>query len=218
MKKNAFNKKISLLLAVASTIAIFTTNVFAWWNYAIKLNLPKYNSYWYYFHETVPTSFKTPTINASYTWNNANVGMTLNNSVVTKTGGVTLGDSMSYIVYCDFTAVSWLPDGSGAACVALNNPYVGFDVFINSSITFGNGSSNNYQDRQGVMTHEFGHALGLADIYLAYGSQVGSVPTLYGTSYYKDINNVEYYNMAYYLRTLTQDDKEGIKAVVNLIK
>ena len=75
-----------------------------------------------------------------------------------------------------------------------------FDIALNSKIPFGDASSNpNVIDLQSIITHEFGHALGLNDIYDSECSNV----TMYVYGFFGDTQK----------RTLEKPDIKGIKKI-----
>ncbi len=80
-----------------------------------------------------------------------------------------------------------------------NNPngYIEFDIVFNDNYNWGSDGGSGKMDIQHVATHEFGHGLGLSDLY---GNADGA-KTMYGHTYEGEIQN----------RTLEPDDIAGMR-------
>lgn len=65
------------------------------------------------------------------------------------------------------------------------------DILVNRDHDFSFGAQASHYDFQSVMTHEFGHVLGLTDVYEDYASHW----TMYGGAF---MNSTEHASLYYY--------------------
>jgi len=105
-------------------------------------------------------------------------------------------DFKNSVVFGDY------PDSSAIAITALwfsrkGKQIVEFDIIFNTRFSWGDAAVNpSLMDLQNIAAHEFGHSVGLDDIYSAECSTV----TMYGYSWQGDIQK----------RTLEEPDIAGL--------
>jgi len=108
-------------------------------------------------------------------------------------------DYKNSVVFGDY------PDANAIAVTSIwftraGKQIVEFDIIFNTRFEWGDASANaGLMDLQNIATHEFGHAVGLDDIYSASCSQV----TMYGYSGYGELIK----------RTLEQPDITGLQSM-----
>lgn len=123
-----------------------------------------------------------------------------------SSGTISFTDSRSDAACADFSQMPGFPSTANGATATPSSNYTHFDSLLNSLKTWYNGSPG-YLDENGIFTHEFGHAAGLADVIYLYPAPV---PTMFysNTDLYPP-----YADISYYLSTLEQDDINGIRYV-----
>jgi len=137
---------------------------------------------------------------AAETWDAATSGELTNNNY-------TLGYSAVYGVYDGKNAIVFgnYPTSGVIAVTSIwynriTNTIVEFDMMFDTDWTWGDASSDSSKmDLQNIATHEFGHAVGLGDLYQSACSAV----TMYGYSNYGDIEK----------RSLAQPDITGLRSL-----
>lgn len=100
-----------------------------------------------------------------------------------STAATTLNDSAIYGVYDGVNAVEFGPYGSSNVIAVTSVWYsrsikaiYEFDMLFNTNFAWSTDGASNAMDLQNIATHEFGHAVGLSDVYDAvYNDQ-----TMYG--------------------------------------
>ncbi|MCX7924041.1 MAG: hypothetical protein N3B21_18815 [Clostridia bacterium] len=201
MKKVTF---IALFLLLVVSINLSSTYA---WKKDPEYTPPTSDSR-YYIHTSFPTSQYSAVTSAASAWNSAGSKFKLSCESVLDSSTLKWGDTKMHVAYVPFSYYGWDPDGNGAFAYTATKVYG--DVLLNSSKSWGNGSSSNYLDYQGILTHEFGHSTGLDDVY-GQGDVVGdpskyNLVTMYGYSSYSMQNS-------WGMRTLEYDDITGIKAL-----
>lgn len=199
MIRNTIRAILSLTFVVVLPLSAFA--------YEVKPEQPGTNVFNWNPHETLTSSVKTCAKNAASTWNQA-PGDTPFSCGSTTYGAISWYDTYSEVAYETFYNYPGLPSSAVGVCVTVGPYYSNFDIILNSSETFAicTRLGQNANDYQGVFTHEFGHAIGLADRYTTVGSG-NYFPTMYGNNAFNGINTT------YAFRDLLQDDKDGKIAV-----
>jgi len=219
MRKKVFVVILSLLLVINIGTIISYAEIIgdADCNYIINTEeLPAYNSYTYYKTTYVPSTCNNAITGAIGTWNAVDSSMQffLDNEV--KTGFDTTDDisTIGSMVYeDDFEVISG--SYTSVACNSMQliaGQIVASDIFFNDYYSFGNGQGN-YNDYQGILTHELGHTWGLKDIYehsvQFSASNVNELPTMFGNIEYSGFST----NVSVFFRGLTEGDKNGLLRV-----
>jgi hypothetical protein len=152
--------------------------------------------------------FEGPSTLAAQTWNNAPGNFSFTKGSF-NSGNLILGDFQSDVGAAYFSDIPGWPSSWVGGCqrVLINGRIAYFDILYNLEKPFGNGKSNNFADRQGVGTHEFGHALGLGDSYNYYNP-----PTMYFS-----VIDIWGENISYDMRTLEYDDRMGKQYIAGQI-
>ncbi|MDO9534278.1 MAG: matrixin family metalloprotease [Bacillota bacterium] len=154
-------------------------------------------------HVTLSSLENTAATNAASTWNSAPGNLKFSKQTQSS-GTIDLSDTRNDVAALNFSQYEFLPNNFIGAIYRqpLNGTtHRNFDIFLNRDYNWGDGSSPDYFDRQGVFTHEFGHALGLGDVYV----MSTPVPTMYYDGTY----------FSYAMRTLENDDRSGKLEIEN---
>lgn len=196
---------------IASVLSICSSNAFA---YRIKSLLPTVRSMSYYTHSSMGSSFKSAATSAASTWSAVSNGISFSR-IGDSSGTVTVGNNRSDVAYCNFVDLAYLgvpPDVNAVtACVG---SYSNFDIFVNSTVSWGNGNSTSYLDRQGIFTHEFGHAAGLDEnSSLPLNTSPDRIPISYYQTMWPYDTDPLGRSVTYYFRSLEYDDESGVRAV-----
>lgn len=213
MKKKKFKAGIIITLL----LSVFAANTFA---YVLSSTRPNTKCMTYYTNG-LSTAEKSAAMNAANTWDSIDSGVSLLHGG-DRTGAVSYSDIYSDVSTKDFADL--FSDGVSITATGVcftNNfaNYSTFDIYLDTNDTWGNGQSINYLDRQGNFTHEFGHAVGLADNNMIPGntSPNNVSPSAYQTMYpytFDPLGN----NLTYYWRTLEGDDISGEEYVYSQIE
>lgn len=163
------------------------------------------------------------TLYAAAAWSNVSNGITFTRSGESS-GFVYFTDARTDVKFDDFELYKDYgdpPGASGFCFVTQDNNYNKFDILMNTNTnvcTWGDGNSSSYLDRQGNITHEFGHAAGLAHNNTLSGvTPQNTPPSTYQTMYYS-VYDALGNNLTYHWRTLESDDISGVQAVAAKIK
>lgn len=143
------------------------------------------------------STFVTHMRNSVTQWNNA-AGSTLmrisSSEQHDETFGYPNNDKRNYIYFIDVGA-----DYLGqCSCWTTSTVITQVDININAYYTWSNGKQVDAYDFYSIFLHETGHAAGLGDLY----DDADSSAVMYG---YSSTNATK--------RTLTSDDKQGIKQI-----
>lgn len=199
-KKRVFDeKRISFILIIALLVSTIS------YGYVDLGYRPPSADRIYFIHYSMSSTWANRAYSAANTWNNVNAGVKF------IKGGychqeMDVQDSYFSVMYDSFLAYGW-PADANAGFARFNTGDYG-DIVMNSLRSWGDGNSTSYLDGQGLLTHEFGHSIGLGDVYSASDVQTGNYTdvTMYGHSDYSMLNS-------YGQRTLHQDDINGIRAL-----
>lgn len=211
MKKKAFS--------ILFLIFVMLTGIFA--NaYVLMPSRPNVSTLNWYTHSSLGSSAKDPAINAAATWTDVTLCNISFSRQGDSSGSITLGDSRSDVCIADFstlTSLGFSITANGATAVESTSNYSNFDIFLNTyNKTWGNGLGN-YLDRQGILTHEFGHACGLSDNGDLWTSPDRISLTDYRTMWPHSETPL-YENVTFYLRSLAYDDIQGVRYISDQIR
>lgn len=175
----------------------------------------------YYTHSSMGSSFKSAATSAASTWSAVSGGISFSKKG-DSSGGVVVGDARSDVFYCNFADLASLGiptyPNAATAIIPTAGRYSNFDIFVNSTKTWGDGNGT-YLDRQGIFTHEFGHAAGLDEnSSLPLNTTPDRIPISYYQTMYPHDTEPLGRNITYYFRSLEYDDESGVKAVAAKIK
>jgi hypothetical protein len=150
------------------------------------------------------TSLPYAGITAADTWNAAASGRFKFSYSSYSYGQVDYKDNRSDVGLANLAELGFSQSAVGIFISKLNsgNTYSHFDILLNTRWNWGTGSGDGYYDYQGILTHEFGHAVGLDDVYDSYLSNV----TMYGYA-------TQWPNTFLIKRTLKVDDINGLYAI-----
>jgi hypothetical protein len=166
-------------------------------------DVPSTTSFTWQRHSTLNSTFTSAVQSAASTWNSASTGFTFNYSSSIFYGNINVDDSYSVIAYAEVDD-PYLPYDWGGVTYLGEAGHEYFDTVFNPNVTWGNGNSTSYYDRQGAATHEFAHAMGLDDYNYGIGpypwTYASEVATLYAYMYYNGSP------CSYYFRTLNTTD------------
>lgn len=162
------------------------------------------------YHSSLPTNAKAPTLAASCQWNvpgkfqfictEATLSMGLKKSMFT--------DGYSVIAYCNISEVFGYASTINAMVASSTSHTTSADIFLNSTKKWTVGRSSTHLDYQGILTHEFGHIVGLDDNSVLDLSK--PIQTMYKySSAISSTSNGVYHLESYQARTLETDDKNG---------
>lgn len=160
-------------------------------------------------HVSLGIMFDAATTGAFQTWNNAPGNFSFVRGTVNHNPYV-IGDTQSDVAMDYFSELPGWDNNWAAGCARalIGNRIAFFDILYNLEKPFGNGKSQDFADRQGVGTHEFGHALGLGHVY----GWSHPVPTMY-----LNIVIPSGENISFDMRTLEADDRAGKQYIANQI-
>lgn len=134
------------------------------------------------------------------TWDNATSSELFSSGyTVSHTAAYGVQDYENAVVFGDY------PNNNAIAVTSIwftrkGKQIVEFDMILNTRFTWGDASSNpSVMDIENIACHEFGHSIGLDDIYSDSCSHV----TMYGYSDYGETQK----------RTLEQADKTGVQSL-----
>lgn len=205
-------KKKGLILLVTITVMLLLCNIS--YAYVLKDTYPGTHSLSYYQHSTLNSTFITAASSAKSTWNNASGDTTITQNSTTTYGAINPYDLYSEVAYVDFSDYSDYGVSSSAVgvCMTVGSSYTYFDILLDDNDSW-QVNAPHYDstgfDPQGVLTHEFGHAIGLGDtqsLYLEEGPpQEYHTPTMYYSVYYAPMGM----NVTTDMRDLTPDDSDG---------
>lgn len=164
--------------------------------YNIKPDIPSTRYLSYYTHSSLSMGQYASVNNAANAWTDISNCAIVFPQAGSSSGTIDLTDSRSDIGYVSFSSLGLPAYNAITAC--LSGRYNHFDILLNSDRTWGNTPLT--LDFQGIATHEFGHALGLAEEYVFMSS------TMYYTSGVND-------SLSYGQRTLEADDEQGARVI-----
>ncbi len=201
-------KTLVIMVAALLFISLNIGNASAW----VRLGyIPPSSNVSYSIHSSFPSSQYNTVISASNTWNEANAKFKFTCGTVPSYATLIFGNNTFHVAMIDFSLYGWPINANGAHIYDSSSSTAYGDILLNSKRTWGNGSSSSYLDYQGILTHEFGHAAGLGDVYSSGDITVGSpgdyaLTTMYAHSDYST-------NNSYGMRTLEADDIAGLKGI-----
>jgi hypothetical protein len=173
-------------------------------------DVPSTTSFTWQRHSTLNSTFTSAVQSAASTWNSSSTGFTFNYSSTIFYGNINVDDSYSVIAYSTIDDPTLPYDWGGVTYIG-EEGHEYFDIVFNPDLTWGDGNSTSYYDRQGAATHEFGHAMGLDDYNYGVGPYPWTSPSQVATMYCALVYNG--YPCSYYLRTLATTD---INAAISL--
>ncbi len=178
------------------TLGLASSNSFC---YEISVATPANNNLTYKVSSTMPAVAQSSVTSAAAEWNSrGNFNLIYGgyrSSAPSKYDNVF---DVAYVNPSDFD----FPTKAVGVCIKYSYSYTYCDIFLNSTKKWTNGNKEGYYDYQGILTHEFGHAIGLGDVY--YYS--GNVSTMYGLH---STSSTNYGVASYQLRSLESDDLNG---------
>jgi len=194
-------KKISLFIML---ILILANISFAWVDAGYR---PPISSPVYYISASFSSDWVSKIQSASSTWNNVGSGLHFQYAMYPDYRTQDFLDDIFHVTLVNFQSLGY-PSTANAAFGRVSSGEYG-DIIVNSLRNWGDGNSATYLDRQGILTHEFGHVAGLDDI--KYSNQVATpsqytYTTMYAYSDYSMLNS-------YGMRSLHSDDIEGINSI-----
>jgi hypothetical protein len=223
MKKKKFKIGITLTLL----LAVLAGNAFA---YNLGPTRPTTKTLTYYTHGLSTEQWLAAT-NAADTWSSVSKGISFYRAG-DSTGTVSYSDLRSDVSFANFSDL-WMdnisPTSTGICITNLYSNYSNFDIYLNSNLAplntalntdyiWGDSNSSSIIDRQGIFTHEFGHAAGLAhnNSIPGGGSPQNTSPVYYQTMWPTALDPLGN-NISYYLRTLEIDDISGVRVVASQV-
>ena len=194
------NKLLMLLI-----VLLVATPVLAITGYRI-MSIPLTTTLTWHPHNSLGFTLTSFASAAANTWNAAPGNLRFAMSTV-STGSIVLGDTRNDVGYVRFSQAGLPANMVGAAFVVVTtlngqSRHRNFDLLLNADQPFGNGNSQSFNDWQGIFTHEFGHAVGLDDLYVY--SQGLPIPSMYGFN-----TDIFGRNITFDLRTLEIGDRNG---------